>query len=107
MNDRPGKLDLNTLLYPSEAYGHPDEVLADPDLTTDEKRAVLASWASDARALAMEPALRVTPKGCAVAVQDILDALKRLDRESETPPVSKGVLFDFSRRKSFGEGDRG
>jgi hypothetical protein len=107
MSDRPVKLDLNTLLYPSEAYGHPDEVLADPDLTTEEKRAVLASWASDARAIAMEPALRMTSKGRVVAVQDILDALKSLDGDPEAPTVSKGVLFNFSRRRRFGEGDRG
>jgi hypothetical protein len=107
MNDRPGKLDLNTLLYPSEAYGHPDDVLADPDLTTEEKRAVLASWASDARAIAQEPPLRLTPGGRVVAVQDVLDALKRLDREPDTPPVSKGVLFNFAKRGRFNEGDRG
>ena len=28
-------------------FGHPSEVVEDPDLTLNEKRAILASWASD------------------------------------------------------------
>ncbi len=28
--------------------GHPDDVVRDPGMTLDEKRAVLAAWASDA-----------------------------------------------------------
>ena len=37
---------------------HPDEVLTATHLTVDEKRASLASWASDARAVTDVPALR-------------------------------------------------
>ncbi len=36
-------------------YTHPDDVTSDPKLTTAEKRAVLASWISDARAVEDAP----------------------------------------------------
>jgi hypothetical protein len=38
-------------------------VLKDPDLTLNEKRAILASWASDACAVEAAPALRRAPDG--------------------------------------------
>ncbi len=31
------------LLHPASAFGHPSEVVDDPDLTINEKRAILAS----------------------------------------------------------------
>ena len=34
--------DLDTLLHPSQAFEHPSEVVRDPDLTLNEKRAILA-----------------------------------------------------------------
>jgi hypothetical protein len=40
--------DLDQLLHPALAFSHPSEVVTDPDLTLNEKRAILASWASDA-----------------------------------------------------------
>lgn len=43
--------DLHELLHPAQAFGHPCEVVNDPDLTLNEKRAILASWASDACAV--------------------------------------------------------
>lgn len=39
---------LNALLHPATAFDHPRDVLNDPDLTPEEKRAILSSWASDA-----------------------------------------------------------
>lgn len=52
MNDRPtDDYDLDELLHPARAFGHPSEVVDDPDLTLNEKRAILASWASDACAI--------------------------------------------------------
>ena len=59
MSDRSSdKLDLDDLLHPAQAFGHPSEVVSDPDLTLNEKRAILASWASDA--CAVEAAPRIT-----------------------------------------------
>jgi hypothetical protein len=39
---------IEKLLRPSLSYSHPREVLADQELGLNEKRAVLAAWASDA-----------------------------------------------------------
>jgi hypothetical protein len=44
---RPGG-DPDDLLHPAQAFEHPSHVVNDPDLTINEKRAILASWASDA-----------------------------------------------------------
>src|SRR6188474_936759 len=80
-SDRRFDFDLNDLLHPAQAFEHPDEVVNDPDLTLDEKRAILASWASDACAVEAAPALRCAPGGRRpVSVDDILDALRSLDR---------------------------
>jgi hypothetical protein len=40
--------DFDSLLHPAQAFAHPNDVVNDPDLTLNEKRAILASWASDA-----------------------------------------------------------
>ena len=50
--------DFNALLHPGTAYQHPRDVVADARLSLTEKRAILASWASDASAIASCPALR-------------------------------------------------
>ena len=49
---------LDDLLHPAQAFEHPRPVVADPDLTLNEKRAILAAWASDACAIEASPALR-------------------------------------------------
>ena len=88
--------DLDDLLHPARAFEHPRQVLADPDLTVNEKRAVLASWASDACAVEAAPALRQTPEGHAIRFDDIMDALRILDREAgdypKSPPHYRRVL---------------
>jgi hypothetical protein len=77
--------DLNELLHPSDAFESPAEVLEDPDLTLNEKRAILASWASDACAVEAAPDLREVPRGRLVSFDEIMDALRSLDRsELET-----------------------
>ena len=55
--------DPDDLLHPALAFDHPLDVVHDPDLTLNEKRAILASWASDACAVEAAPALRQTPNG--------------------------------------------
>ncbi len=79
------KFDLTELLHPAQAFSHPSEVLADPDLTRAEKRAILASWASDACALEAAPEPREAPHGPIVRFDDIMDALRALDREDSEP----------------------
>ena len=54
--------DLNELLHPARAFGHPSVVVNDSDLTLNEKRAILASWASDACAEDVAPDSRRAPK---------------------------------------------
>jgi hypothetical protein len=51
MTDRSDEtFNVDEVLHPaSVAFGHPSEVVDDPDLTLNEKRAILASWASDSR----------------------------------------------------------
>jgi hypothetical protein len=89
-------LDLDALLHPARAFAHPLDVVRDRDLTLNEKRAILASWASDACAVEAAPALRRTPEGRAIAFDDIMDALRILDREAadcpKTPPHYRRVL---------------
>jgi hypothetical protein len=63
MNDRTSDdYDLNQLLHPAQAFGRPSEVVNDPDLTLNEKRAILASWASDAIGVCC-----ITAAGCSAA----------------------------------------
>lgn len=75
--------ELDDLLHPARAFAHPRDVVADPDLTRNEKRAILASWASDACAVEAAPALRCAPGSeRPVSVDAILEALRELDKAS-------------------------
>jgi hypothetical protein len=83
--ERDDVLDLNELLHPADAFEHPSEVVRDPDLTLSEKRAILASWASDACALEAAPELREIARGKVVRFDDVLDALRSLDHGDGQP----------------------
>jgi hypothetical protein len=100
--------DWQTLIHPASAYGHPRDVLADRDLTTNEKRAILSSWASDACAVPETPGLRHPPGFFApVAFDDIIDALRSLDDEPQPPrPGGKSARVP-RRRNDRGEGGDG
>lgn len=63
-------------------YNTPASELRFKDMTVDEKRSLLASWASDARAVPDHPALRRLDDGRIVEIDEILDELKRLDASS-------------------------
>jgi hypothetical protein len=72
---------LERWLRPAVGFGHPRDVLKDPLLDEQEKRAVLSSWASDASAVQDQPSLRWllgTPEP--VPLSDIREALEHLDR---------------------------
>ncbi|HLZ73593.1 hypothetical protein [Phenylobacterium sp.] len=72
---------LERCLRPAVGFSHPRDVLKDPDLSTDQKRAVLASWASDASAVQDDPSLRwLLGAPEPVPLADVRDALARLDR---------------------------
>ena len=79
--------DFQALLHPGTVFERPKDVVSHPDLTLAEKRAILASWASDASAIASCPALRA-PQGlkAPVSIDAILEALCELDGGPRNPP---------------------
>jgi hypothetical protein len=95
-------LDLDQLLHPAQAFEDPQQVLEDPDLTLNEKRAILASWASDACAVDAAPALRQPPGVTrAVSVDDVLDALRTLDPQANPDAACIAWARRQERRRSF------
>src|ERR1700730_17476846 len=80
-------IDLNAILHPGSVYDHPRDVVADQTISLGEKRAILASWASDAAAVASNPALRELPGSRRlVTIDDVLEALSALDPHPKGPP---------------------
>ena len=85
----PAPLPLDWLVTPAAAFNHPDEVLSHPGLTVAEKRAILASWASDAHAVEDMPWLRQLECGARISLSDVLSALRSLDAEEARPRVAQ------------------
>jgi len=78
------EFDLESLLHPAQAFEHPSHVVNDPDLMLNEKRAILASWASDACSIEAAPALRYAPGGKKpVQFDDVMEALRTLDKQAQ------------------------
>jgi hypothetical protein len=91
--------DINVLLHPGTVFEHQRDVVADPTLTISEKRAILASWASDASSIASCPALRArTDLRAPVAIDDILEALCDLDGGPKKPPGGKPYRVHSTER---------
>jgi hypothetical protein len=92
-------IDLNAILHPASAYNHPRDVLADARLSIAEKRAILASWASDAAAVSSNPALReLSPSHQAVSIDDVLEALSTLDHDPSGSPGGKPYRLKSTSR---------
>lgn len=91
-------VDFNSFLHPRTAFEHPRDVVAHPELSLSEKRAILASWASDASAIASCPSLRA-PEGlkAPVTIDEILEALCALDEGPRTRPVASQYACGPSR----------
>lgn len=67
---------------PSWTYALPQQVLDDTQLSPDEKRSILAGWASDALAVENHPALRRLPWSEQIlSLDEILEALRSLDHQ--------------------------
>ena len=82
--------DLNAILHPGSVFDSPKDVLADAALSRAEKRAILASWASDAAAVSSCPALRAVPgTRRVIGIDEILEALSSLDHHPHHPPGGK------------------
>lgn len=62
------------------ALGGPQELVEHPQLEPEVKRAILASWASDAYAVRSQPSLRKPPElASPIPLRSLLTALKQLD----------------------------
>jgi hypothetical protein len=75
--DRPTGMGL--VRHLQHQHSDPQTVVADAGMSLEDKRALLADWASDARAVRDHPALRQLNSGVVVEIDSILDALKGLD----------------------------
>ena len=97
------------LVEPSRIYADPQDVLAASDLTREEKRAILASWASDVWSVESAPALRRCPglPGCRVSLDEVLAALKALDPgQRESPSMGRSPQRRPIRWLSHGRSGR-
>lgn len=87
-------------------FTHPDEVVRDPRLSIAEKKAILASWSSDARAVENAPSLRHLDSGAVVELDAILRALVLLDGAASmrrphsptNPPRKRSVVSRWLKR---------
>jgi len=83
-------INLNAILHPGSIYDHPSDVLADPMISIGEKRAILASWASDVASVTSNPALRELPGSHRmVTIDEVVEALSALDPGPKGPPGGK------------------
>jgi hypothetical protein len=101
------EFELDYLLHPAGAFRTPMDVVSDPDMTVQEKRAILASWASDACAVESAPDLRRPPSAPVVRFDDVLDALKQLDSEAAYAPQNGKLTNRLRRWKDRYRGGRG
>jgi hypothetical protein len=89
------------MLSVTAALMHPDDVISNLQLTPAQKREILASWASDARAVHDMPALRQLDNGAIVRVDDVLRALSALDddRFSQYRPFPSSLTPQRQHRR--------
>jgi hypothetical protein len=108
-NEFDDRWDLDTLLHPAQAFDHPADVVDDPELTLNEKRAILASWASDACAVEAVPTLRRVPGGKEpVHFDEVMDALRVLDAEARrSAPRTAGAKNSSRHHPRSGTAMRG
>ena len=104
MTTEPAKrehFDLEQFLHPAKAFESPAQVINDSDMTTAEKRAILASWASDACAVEAAPELREPVQGRVVKFDEIMEALRKLDGEATKQPHYPKLFTRAQRRKTI------
>ncbi len=83
---------------------HSDDVMSANELCKAEKRASLADWASDARAVEDTAKLRQLDNGTFVHIGDVLNALKLLDDAASHMATATRLLFARRRRAATGSG---
>jgi hypothetical protein len=79
----------------------PDDVLSHTNMSVFEKRALLASWASDSHAVPDAPSLRQLDDGSIVEVDEILRALKALHECAKQLQPTKPWHVSFARRRGL------
>ena len=90
---RPSTLTSKNCCIPPAHSTIRATLVNDPDLTTNEKRAILSSWASMPAPWNSYPALRQPPGASkAVSFDDVVEALRSLDNESGKRPHWKRRL---------------
>jgi hypothetical protein len=85
-DDRPRQV-----FEPSDTeFDHPKDVVGHPEFSLAEKRAILPSWAFDARRNSFMSASRA-PEGLngPVSIDEIIEALQALDGGPRYPPGGK------------------
>jgi len=93
---------------PFWSFRYPHEVVRDSSLSLEDKRAILAAWASDANTVDSFPTLRHLPgTPCPVTFSSIMDARANLDRlagfdddEPPLPPAASGRAVAVSYRQA-------
>jgi hypothetical protein len=98
--------EVDESLHPAQMFNHPSEVVNDPDLTLKEKRALLASWASDACAVESVPAFRMGRKD-PVHFDEIMEALRLLDKQANSLKSRRPVGTRNLRGRPEGSNDQG
>jgi hypothetical protein len=69
-----------TVLVQGLQLQRPIDVVRAPALYLDDKRTILAAWASDFYALDSKPAIRQLPGTEPVSIDEVQSALRELDR---------------------------
>jgi hypothetical protein len=69
-----------TVLVQGLQLQRPIDVVRAPALSLDDKRTILAAWASDFYALDSKPAIRQLPGTEPVSIDEVQSALRELDR---------------------------
>lgn len=77
---------VSHILRPHDHFDDPGDILSACNLSIQEKREILASWASDLCAVESVPALRQHPGlDHPVRYADVIAALMQLDNDCERP----------------------
>jgi hypothetical protein len=84
---------------PKRSHLDPRDVLRDETITPEAKRALLADWASDARAVEHLPGFRQLDNGALVRLDDIACALKELDSKGSGLDHAGDMLIRSRRRR--------
>jgi len=91
----------NSISTAKRNFTYPHQVVTASGLSLEEKRAILAAWASDRFAVESLPTLRHLPgTPLPVTLSSVMDARRQLDRLSgsdDDPPPPPAAILRFRR----------